>query len=69
MNGGIYDWSEVRVLREHYRTKIVTIEPTQSQFKMNAICCKSCNAILSVTNFFDTSAQLKKIGEKLGIRF
>lgn len=50
-------------------TKIVTIEPTQSQFKMNAICCKSCNAILSVTNFFDTSAQLKKIGEKLGIRF
>ena len=41
-------------------SKLQTIEPTQAAYKLNAVCCIHCNAILGVTEFMNSGQLLAK---------
>ncbi|VVE06121.1 hypothetical protein PSP20601_02402 [Pandoraea sputorum] len=44
-----------------------TISPTGSRYKVNAINCRSCGAVVGVIDYYNTAALLEKIAKKLGI--
>ena len=40
-------------------TRLEEISPAGGQYKMMAICCSSCGAILGVTNYFNSGVIVK----------
>jgi hypothetical protein len=46
-------------------TKLETIEPQGGRYKLNALVCSWCSAILGVTSFYNTSTQIQGLDEKL----
>jgi hypothetical protein len=46
-------------------TRLEEISPAGGQYKMMAICCSSCSAILGVTNYFNTGVIAKGIEKTL----
>ena len=47
-------------------TRLEEISPAQSQYKMMAVCCGSCSAILGVTDYFNTGTLLKNAEKERG---
>lgn len=43
----------------HMGTKLHEIEPSGSAYKLQAVCCQSCNSILGVVDFFNVGTLLK----------
>lgn len=52
---------------ESTRFELKTGEPTGSRFKVNYIQCASCGTVVGVTDYYNTSSLLEKIGNKIGI--
>jgi hypothetical protein len=50
-----------------FGTKIVEIEPNGAHYKQYAICCQSCNSVLSTTGYWDAGALLKEQEKRLAI--
>lgn len=48
-------------------TKITSIEPNQSAYKLSAICCAHCNAILGVMDYYNTGTLLKGAEKEIGV--
>lgn len=42
-------------------------EPSGSRFRLMAVHCSRCGAVVGVMDFFNIGAQVNKIGEKLGL--
>jgi len=43
------------------------IEPKKARYKMYAINCSSCGAVVSVTDFHDIAARLDKMDKRIGV--
>lgn len=48
-------------------TKVVEIEPSGANYKQYAICCLSCNSVMSTTGYWDAGALLKDQEKRLAI--
>lgn len=42
------------------------IEPRNSSYKIAAVCCSSCGAIVSTTEIFNAGVLVKQLAKKLG---
>lgn len=48
--------------------RLTEFEPLESKFKLNAVHCSSCGAVVAVLDYYNTGAMLDKIMKRLGIR-
>lgn len=46
-------------------TKLTEISPSGGRYKMMAVCCSSCSAILGVTDYFNAGVLLKGLEQKV----
>lgn len=42
-------------------------EPLKSAFKLIAVHCSKCGAVVGVVDYYNIGSQLKKLAEKLGV--
>lgn len=50
---------------DHIGTRLEEISPAGGQYKMMAICCSSCSAILGVTNYLNTGVIAKGLEKSI----
>ena len=44
------------------------IEPYNSNYKINAVHCNSCGAVLGTADYYDTAVLLKELAQKLNVQ-
>ena len=44
-----------------------TIEPIDARYKMTAVCCARCGAVVGVTEYSDVGSLVLKLAAKLGV--
>lgn len=43
------------------------LEPSGSAFKLFAVCCSRCGAVVGVMDYYNLGSMLVKLGKKLGV--
>lgn len=49
----------------HVGTKLSEISPSGGRYKMMAVCCSGCSAILGVTEYMNAGALIKGLDNKV----
>lgn len=49
----------------HIGTKLTEISPSGGRYKMMAVCCSSCSAILGVTDYFNSGTLIQSVEKKV----
>ena len=50
------------------RFEMKTLEPEGSKFKLSAVQCASCGAVLGITDYYNVPSLLDKIAQKIGVQ-
>lgn len=49
----------------HFGTKLEEISPSGGRYKMMAVCCSGCSAILGVTDYLNSGTLIKGVEKKV----
>ena len=52
---------------EHTQFAIKSFDPIGSRFKLVAVYCNACGAVVGITEYDDTGALIRKLAKKLGV--
>jgi transcription elongation factor Elf1 len=52
---------------DHTQFAIKSFDPIDSRFKLVAVYCNACGAVVGITEYDDTGALIRKLAKKLGV--
>jgi transcription elongation factor Elf1 len=53
---------------EHTRFAIKSFDPIDSRYKLVAVYCAACGAVIGITEYDDNGALIRKLAKRLNIR-